>query len=409
MAHFRYKVINDSGQVTGGTVRLPYDNETTVIAYLEREGNTVLFIKRLSALNSQLLEMFSSSSRTKVKRKEVAEFLSNLSVMLRSGIPIIGALKELVDENENPALKAASEGMLFHLESGASFFEAVGNYKKIFSSTVRYLVRIGEETGSLEKTLKDAAEHVQHLDQIISDTKQALLYPAFVIVTMSAAVGFWFSYVVPKIVGLFKEMDVALPQITLTLLAISEFLQNYFLWIVVGLVLLVVSISTAKKHHGGFRLAFDRTLLKIPLINSIVSASNLAFISEYLRLLLNSGVDTFRSLDILSESLKNEYYRARVLEVRRDLVNGQALAESFRNATIFPTFVVRMVSIGEQSGTLPEQLSHIAEEYQQRLSTLVATLGKVIEPVVLVVAGVMFAIILGGVFLPIYDLIGQIG
>ena len=408
MAYFRYKLIETTGHVSSGILHLPYDRESTVVAYLECGGNTVLFVKRLHAVFSAILDLLSFGSRRRVSRKEMAEFLSNLSVMLRSGMPIVPALRELQADADNPAMAAAAEGMLFYVEAGASLADAASHYKQIFSNTVRYLITIGQETGTLDRTLKDASEHLLRVDRIVSDTKQALLYPSFVFVSMGVATVFWFYYVVPKIVGLFKEMDVALPAITLALLAISQFLQDYFAYLAAGLVLAIVGITAGVKKSQRFRKGFDATLLRLPVLRDIIASSNLAFVSEYLRLLLNAGVDTFRSLEILTDAVKNEVYRGRLVTVRSSMANGQGVADSFRAAAIFPSFVIRMVGVGEQSGTLPEQLSYVAEEYRSRLAVLVATIGKIIEPIVLIIAGILFGVIVAGLFLPIYDLIGKI-
>ena len=123
---------------------------------------------------------------------------------------------------------------------------------------------------------------------------------------------------------------------------------------------------------------------------------------------MNAGIDILQSTNILKDSIKNEVYREKLAEVKEGLTKGDGIAESFRRPLIFPTFVVRMIAVGEHSGTLPEQLSHIAEDYKNKLSVIVATIGKMIEPIVLIVAGGMFAIIVIGLFLPIYDLVSAV-
>ncbi len=409
MTYYRYKLIESTGEISSGLVNLPYDNETTAGTYLERDGNTVIFVKKSHAVLGAGLDLLSFGSKRNVKRAEVTEFLSNLSVMLRSGMPIVTALEELANDADSPALVTTVQGILFYVEAGSNLSDAAGHYPKIFTNTVLHLIRIGEETGGLDRTLKDASEHLRRIDRILSDTKQALLYPAFVFVSMGAAMVFWFYYVVPKIIGLFKEMNVVLPDITLALLHISDFLQEQYPYLIAGALALIFGTMNGAKHSQRFRKMVHTVLLKVPIIRDIINTSNLAFISEYLRLLLNSGVDTFRSLDILTASVHNEVYRERVGQVREGLTNGLTVSNSFRAAKIFPSFVVRMVGVGENTGTLPEQLNYVAEEYQNRLTVLVSTIGKLIEPLVLIIAGIMFGIIVAGLFLPIYDLIGKIG
>jgi general secretion pathway protein F/type IV pilus assembly protein PilC len=175
-----------------------------------------------------------------------------------------------------------------------------------------------------------------------------------------------------------------------------------------GAVLSIFAFAALYKRERRFRKAVDGVLLKLPVAKSILTASNLAFVSEYFSLLINVGIDILRSMEILKDSVANEVYREKLDEVKQGLLKGEGVSESFRRVPIFPSFVVRMLHVGEESGTLPEQLNYIAEEYRKRLSVLVATLGKMIEPIMLMVAGAMFAIIAAGLFLPIYDLISRI-
>jgi len=225
---------------------------------------------------------------------------------------------------------------------------------------------------------------------------------------MGAGLIFWFYYVVPKILSLFTEMDVTLPSLTIFLLKISEFIQNHFLSMVLGLALAIFIVVTAYKENRKVKRTTDALLLKLPLSSTIISASTMAFITEYFSLLIKAGIDILQSMTILKESIKNEIYREKLGEVRESLARGEGIADSFRSVLIFPLFVIRMINVGELSGTLPEQLSYIAEDYRNKLTVLVATIGKMIEPIVLVVAGAMFAIIIAGLFLPIYDLVSRV-
>jgi general secretion pathway protein F/type IV pilus assembly protein PilC len=234
------------------------------------------------------------------------------------------------------------------------------------------------------------------------------MYPAFVIFSITGCFFFWFYYVVPKIVGLFKEMDVSLPTLTIILLQVSNGVKTHLVSILICMAAVVFIFGAACKAYRKVRKARDILLLHLPISRSIVSASALAFVSEYLSLLLNAGVDIVQSVTIIKDSIKNELYRDRLVSVRTGLADGEGIAESFQRATVFPSFVVRMVKVGEESGTLPEQLTHIADNYRNKLSVVVSTLGKVIEPAVLVIAGTMFAIIIGGLFLPVYDLVSQL-
>jgi general secretion pathway protein F/type IV pilus assembly protein PilC len=377
----------------------------SAISHLERDGGITIYVKKRTRLLGKIV---SFRLRKKLSRSSQAEILSNISLMLRTGVPLTTALEETAVSSEVPEVGRNFNDMIISIQGGATFSEAADNYRHIFPETVIYLIRIGEETGKLSEMLKDASDHLKRIQNIVSDTKQALLYPSFVFVAMSAGFLFWFYYVVPKILTLFKEMDVSLPPITIYVMNISYFIQDYFVYILSGMVLIIFFILIARKHSRRFRKSIDALLLKIPLSGNIISASVLAFITEYFSLLINVGMDILQSVTILKESIKNEVYREKLGEVRESLTRGEGIADSFKAAVIFPVFVTRMLSIGEMSGTLSEQLAYIAEEYKNKLNIIVATIGKALEPVVLVVAGTMFAIIIGALLLPIYDLVSQL-
>ncbi len=408
MNYYRYKLIESTGEISSGISRLSYKDELSALSYFERGGNMAIYVKKLNPAASLFFRLTTLRLRKKVTKSFQAEFLSNVSLMLRSGVTLTRALEEGASGSDQPGFEVDIKDVILNIQGGKSFSEAAGKYPYIFPKTVLHLIRLGEETGKLDRMLMDASEHLKRVQRIVSDTKQALLYPTFVFIAMGAGLLFWFYYVVPKIVGLFKEMDVSLPSLTVFLLRLSDFVQNHFLSMILGLAVAILVVFVAYKGNHGIRKAVDALLLKLPVSGTIISASVLAFISEYLNLLLNVGIDILKSINILKESIKNEIYREKLAEVREGLTRGDGIAESFRRSIIFPPFVVRMINVGEQSGTLPEQLGYIAEDCRNKLSVIVATIGKMIEPIVLIVAGAMFAIIIVGLFLPIYDLVSKV-
>jgi type II secretory pathway component PulF len=409
MNYFRYKVLNTSGGISSGVVKLPYQEVLSAISHLERDGALAIDVKKLGRFTSFWVSIGSRSLNRKLKRREQAEIFNNMSIMLRAGIALTTTLEEVAQGSDHPRLARDVNDMISRIQGGAAFSEAAGSYPYIFPKTALDLIKMGEETGKLDEMLKDAADHLTRMQQIVSDTKQALLYPAFVFTTMGIGIVFWFAFVVPKIVSLFQEMDVTLPAITVALITISDFVQSYLIHMIIGLIATIFVFSIARKTNYNFKKLTDAVFLKVPIVGTIIHASMLAFITEYFSLLINAGVDILKSIQILKNSVGNAVYSEKLEEVLGGLGRGEGIAVAFRNVRIFPAFVVRMINIGEVSGTLTGQLNYIAEEYRKRLSILVATIGKMIEPIVLIIAGVCFAVIIGGLFLPIYDLISRIG
>lgn len=409
MNFFKYKLIDPTGKVISNIVKLPFEDELSVMTYLEREGQTALSVKKLNPVFTFLIRLLHSTRRKKITRPFLAEFLNNIAMMLKSGIPIVTALTESALNSGQPEFESDINDMIITLQGGSSFSGAAQQNPHIFPKTVLHLIRIGEASGTLDERLQDAADHLRRIHSIISDTKQALLYPFFVILSMTVGLIFWLYYVVPKIIVLFSEMDVELPALTVFIIRLSEFVQTYILEIFGGLILFFFFISALYKKNRPSKKLMDRMVLKLPVVGTLVQASNLAFITEYFALLMNAGIDLLQSIDIVRESTSNLVYRDKIKEVKASLTQSETISASFEATKIFPRFVCRMINIGENSGSLPDQLQYIAQEYSKKLATLVETLGKALEPIVLIVAGTMFAIIIAGLFLPIYDLIGSLG
>ncbi len=408
MAIYHYKLIEATGRPRTGVVDLPFENEVSAMAYLERQGGTVIFARMLPHLLGQILGLFFKLFEQRVKRIEMAEALANLGVMLGAGIPVISAIRDTFIDNTNQTLVRVGRDLVMRIESGSSLSEAANYHKAIFSDTVLFLMRLGEESGNLDHTIKDAAEHVRRIDRIIRDVRGALVYPAFVFVAIFGALGFWLYFVVPTMVDLFRSLAVDLPPLTVGLIAFSEFLEQHIGKFVFAIITIFVALMAAIKNLQPVRRSWHALLMKTPVVGNVLRAFNLAFISEYFSLLLRSGVDLLRSMEVMRNTVSNEIYKERLGRVRSTIVQGVSLRESFTQAQVFPAFVVRMIGVGEESGSLTDQLDYIAEEYRDRLSRIVAVMGKTIEPLAIMVGGGLFILMAVALFMPLYQLIGSI-
>jgi len=408
MNYYRYKLITAEGEINAGIAKLPYKETMSAVNHLERNGAVTLYVRKLSRLVQWVFRLADIRPQRRLPRTLAAELMNNLALMLKAGMPMISALEEAAQTEEFPKITKDFEEIIERIKGGSSFSEAAQRYPHIFPQSVIFLIRMGEDTGKLDEMLRDSADHLLRIEKIVSDTKQALLYPCFVMGAIGGGLVFWFAYVVPKIVGLFKELDVALPVLTVFLIQCSEFFQAYYLHMIVIGVGLTMVFFALRRRSRRFRKATDLVLLRTPIAKRIVTASVLAYISEYFAMLINAGIDILQSVRILKDSVSNAVYGDKLHEVKEFLEHGEGISDSFKKALIFPNFVVRMMSVGEYSGTLPEQLNYIAEQYRNKLSILVATIGKSIEPLILMVAGTIFAVVIIGLFLPIYDLVSKV-
>jgi general secretion pathway protein F/type IV pilus assembly protein PilC len=410
MSYFQYKIIQDNGEVKTVLTDLPFDNEKAVYSYLERLGKTIVTLKKINIIVAFFLTFITFWSQARITQTDTQEYLRNISLMLKAGIPLLIALEEaeVNDEGDNPALVIVSNDMQMSIQAGLSFTEALGLYPKIFSKPVRYLARIGEETGRLDKTLLNAANHLDKISRIQVDVQKAMIYPVMVFATTMGAVIFWMYYVVPNLLGLFKNMQVELPAVTKLLLAMSDFVSQHIITMLIMIAVVIFSVVMLIKHNNHVRYLFHRLLLKLPIAKKLVRAANLAFIFEYLSLLIESGIDVITSVKILSDSIENEVYRRKFKSIESGLLLGNSIEHEFSALAIFPRYVVRMVKAGEQSGSLGEQFSYIAEHYQIKLNDTIDNLSELIKPLAILIVGGIFIFILVALFLPIYDLIGSV-
>ncbi|MGE4547480.1 MAG: type II secretion system F family protein, partial [Desulfurella sp.] len=308
---------------------------------------------------------------------------------------------------KNKRFKLITEEVIFDIRNGMSFSDALKKHKT-FQDVVVHLVKIGEETGSLSSVLKDAAEHLQKVDDIIANTKRALMYPLFVSASMFGAALFWLFYVLPKLTAVFSTMGLKLPLPTVLLIKTVAFLNHYY-WIFPAIFGLIAAVIIGLKTNEKGKFLLDKIIYKLPIFGTLILTSNLAFFFEYEALLLRVGVSITNSLDIIKTTFKNLIFRFALENTNTSIKNGLGLSESFRKNTIFEPFVIRMISAGERTGEIDKQMSYIANSYYTKVNRMVEVMEKTIEPIVLTIAGIFFFIIVLALIVPVYQLVSRMG
>ncbi|MCG6872532.1 MAG: type II secretion system F family protein [Gammaproteobacteria bacterium] len=408
MSYFRYKMIRRDGHVLHGIMELPFNAASTAREHFEQRGLTVITTERISEITGRLDEIRNTWLRRQVRREELIEFLRNMGIMLRSGVPILTALEDTTAHSENASLIRVAEDVRLGIETGMHFADAADQHANVFPDTVRRLIRIGEETGNLDRTLMDAADHLDRLNQINTNARKSLIYPTFVFVGILAATSFWVYYVIPGVADLFRNMNVELPAITQFVLAGVAFLEKNLSLMLFLTAAVLIGAWLSIRLIPWVRFRFHKLLTVLPVTGKIVRAHNLAFIAEYFSLFTASGVNILNSLETLQHSIYNEYYKQKIGSIREGLIRGNTLTQEFGRSSVFPGFVVRMINVGELSGNLNEQLQYIAADYRRRLNDIVERIAEITKPVAILLVGAFFVFIIVALFLPIYDLVGKI-
>ncbi len=401
MAYLLYSALNREGQSIRrlGQYAALHDLDKE----LSLHGEELVDFHMLSDGIGRILE----SLRGKPKPLEIAEFCTTLSHYVAGGVELQGALDDAAKSASTSSMRTAIIDIRRHLKGGFSLSEGMRMTGR-FPDVVISMSRIGEESGNLARMLRDAAEHIERVEEIRGAAKRAMVYPIFTLLVVCAAGGFWMTAVVPKIVELFEAMQVELEPATLMLIALSDFFNAYWPMVLLGIAAVPVTWIVARRNES-FRIASDNALWRLPLVGRIVRGSQMAFYYQYLSLMYGAGVVITNALDTMQKTVSNKYFATRVNSLLSDLRSGRMLADAFKECELFPLLDQRMVSIGEQTGNLEEQLEKLADIHFRRVQALVEVLPKFVEPIMLLVLGGAFAFFIIALFGPLYNMISSVG
>ncbi|MCC6502861.1 MAG: type II secretion system F family protein [Deltaproteobacteria bacterium] len=403
MPHFTYKAVNQDGGVVRGSLE-----GSDAAAVTDSIASSGLYVLKVS----QSADRFSAVRKTlfskRVRRSDIIDFSKNLAVMLKAGVPILLSFSDIASTTENKYFREAINSMRRRIELGAGFSEAAAACGKVFPDIFIRITMVGEQTGNLEKSLFDVAEHLQKIENLVASIKRALMYPVFAIVSTLGALLFWLMYVLPKVMEIFYQNNLALPLPTRILLYASNFCTSYWYLILIMPIAAVVLIKVLIRDQR-VRYYYDYAKIKLPVIRLIVYNRLLALFAEQMRILTVAGITIDRSLAIVSDVIGNEVFRRALHNVREEIALGSRISDAIGKQPVFPSTLTKMIDIGESSGSLDAQFAYLSDIYLTRLDDISQKMGKIIEPIVIGVIGGLFAIIIMGLLLPIYDLVSKVG
>lgn len=398
---YRYKAIDTNGNIFSGFLKA--EDTSSAMASLSLQNAYITSIFRIP----KILSPFFSFISPKIKNPELIEFAKNLSTMLKAGIPLITALSDIAESGPKKFGKIVNQ-LRDLVEKGVSFSEAIRYHSDIFPSIFHYLIKIGEVTGRLDESLDNLVEHFQKIEDLKTAIKRALIYPTFATVASLGAMGFWIVYVLPKIVSAMKSMEVKIPFITQLLVEIGILIQKFFYLIPVFLILIFLFFKVFKKNEK-FRWLRSYLSFKLPIFKQIFYTRAVALFCEQMRILIGAGILIDNALDMTADVVNNELMKRALQNAKEKILTGNSIANSLKEENIFPSLLIRLVDVGESSGRLEEQLNFLNYHYTAYLREYSARLGKVIEPVMIGVIGLFFAIVLISFLSPLYDLISKLG
>jgi type II secretory pathway component PulF len=339
---------------------------------------------------------------------DILGFVQGLSVLVTAGMPILGSLDDVIASTPNGAFLPVVRDIRRRLERGSSLSLALEAHRDLFTGILKTLVAVGEETGTLAQSLKEAYEHLARMQKLKDVVRKALLYPALAGVATLGALVFWLAFVIPSLAGSLKGLGVKLPALTVLLIQGSAlFLARWQLGLALATVAALAIFGMGQ--HPRTRYLRDLVLVKTPVVKGILLNRLMVTFSEQFGMLVRGGVNLERLFDLLMPAVGNAYFGARLLRAKEDVLNGSRISDALERQDFLPPTALAKIRIGETTGALDGQLQYLARWYTVKLDNSIDNLGKVIEPLVMVIIGGMFGLIAMGLLLPIYDLVSKLG
>ncbi|MDR3213081.1 MAG: type II secretion system F family protein [Azoarcus sp.] len=409
--YYFYRLLLSDGRTKTGFSQFWVERDFSVQLYLERQHEAiVLALRRCPTWLNGLLLFFGGLISPVINNRDLSELLRDQGVMLRSGIPLIEGLRTIHEEvrfGSNPGVRHATAVLLEDLSNGAPVNLAFSRHPDLFPEVVCNLADIGNETGKLPEMFLEASGYLNRISEIGRNARRSLIYPFFVFSAILCAAGFWLYYVIPNLAELFRQMNAKMPPLTLSVIAFSNWIADHGLLSLGLFILLFVSPFLLFRYSARARLRLFLIGHRLPISGVLLRTSGMAFFTEHLAILVRAGIDMVKSLNIMERATRDEYYRKSITRAIAVIQRGERLSIALRETNSFPPLVLRLISVGEETGTLDEQLHYLADEYRQRFNHLVETLAEVIRPAVILLAGAFFVFIISVLLLPVYDLIRQ--
>lgn len=385
-----------TGKIIRGEMRA--QGEAVVQASLRRQGVLVSKVKKQKM-----------SRGHKITDKDISLFTRQLATMMRSGVPLLQAFDIGIKGATNPSLARMLNEIRTDVESGASLSQAFSKHPVYFDKLFVNLVGAGEQAGILDNLLERLATYKEKILAIKSKIKSALFYPIAVIIVAALVITVIMLFVIPEFKNVFTSFGADLPAPTLIVIAMSDFFVSYW-YLVFGIIFGAVTIiSYLYKRSPQMQNAVDRAVLKLPVVGEIIRKATVARWARTLSTMFAAGVPLVEALDSVGGASGNHVYLVATKQIQTEVSTGSSLTVAMQNVDVFPTMVIQMVSIGEESGQLDGMLGRVADFFEQEVDDAVAGLSTLLEPIIMVFLGVVIGGLVVAMYLPIFKLGAVVG
>jgi type IV pilus assembly protein PilC len=339
-----------------------------------------------------------------VRSKDVAVFSRQFATMIAAGLPLVQCLRALALEAERERLRHVINRVAEDVEAGITLSEAMGRHPRVFDNMYVSLVHVGEIGGVLDTILTRLSTYLEKSVALRRKVKMALIYPSVVVMVAVLVVTFILAFVIPVFAGVYEKAKVPLPALTRMVIFMSDILRGYFLIVLAVLVGMIFAVRAYYRTESG-RLTIDRLMLKLPVFGLLIRKIAVTRFARTLSLLVGAGVPILDALQITARTAGNRVVENAIMAARTSITAGQTVSAPLRESGVFPAMVVQMISVGEQTGALETMLGKVADYYDEEVDATVAGLTSLLEPVLIVVLGVVVGGIVVAMYLPIFKLV----
>ncbi len=397
---FQYKALEQDGKKKEGTIDAL--NKTVAISALQRRGLIVVSLK-----GDDKKSLFHGTFLDRVPLRDVVIMSRQLATLFSSQVSALKAFTLLSENAENKMLAGQLRNIGDDLQAGSSISDALAKYPDTFSEFYVNMVKAGEESGKLNDTFEYLAQYLDRQYSLTSKTRNALIYPAFVVIVFITVMLLMFTMVIPNLAQLLIESGQEVPIYTSIIISISNFIVNYGIFLAIFLVIFIVYILWYRRNEKG-KAYLDHIKISMPLIGGLYKKMFLSRISDNLNTMLSSGISIVRSIEITGDVVGNQVYKNILRDTENAVKSGSTLSDAMGKYSEIPPIMVQMIKVGEETGSLGSILKTLAEFYRREVDDAVDTLIGLIEPAMIVLLGLGVGILLTSVLVPIYNIASSI-
>lgn len=403
MAQFSYEAVGLDGKIKKGNIES--DSLEKARSFLRNDGLTVVKIGEASVLNR---DININIGKKKLKPRDLSVFCRQFLSILKAGVSMISALEMLTDQTENKKLKEGLKSVKDNVEKGDTLSVAMKKQDGLFPPILLNMIAAGESSGSLEVSLERMSVHFEKDAKIKGMVKKAFMYPIVLIFVMIAVVVVMLTFVIPQFKSMFDDIGSDLPAFTKAALALSDSLQNtWYIWLI-GIAVLILAYKLYVSTPNGSRVV-AALKLKIPVFGSLSVKTACARFARTLSTLMASGMPLIDSINICAKVLDNVLYKDALVETSRQVERGVSLTTPLEKSGLFPSMVIHMISIGEETGSMEEMLTNVADYYDEEVEMTTQQATALMEPIIIVMMALVVCALIAVIYGPMVQLYSDLG